>query len=160
MKVQPTDKHRLLFVCLGNICRSPAAEGIMQHLVDQVGRAEEFVIDSAGLGGWHIGMYPDPRMTEAARQKGYHLNSRARQIKAYDFDDFDLILCMDEGNRDRLMDLAPSIEAQEKIQLLSNYIPEEMHANEIPDPYYGGSQGFERVISLIEAACRNLLMQL
>lgn len=160
MKVQPTDKHRLLFVCLGNICRSPAAEGIMQHLVDQAGRAEEFIIDSAGLGGWHIGMYPDPRMTEAARQKGYHLNSRARQIKAYDFDDFDLILCMDEGNRDRLMDLAPSIEAQEKIHLLSEFLPEEMQVTEIPDPYYGGWNGFVRVVETIEKACQGLLDKL
>ena len=99
-------------------------------------------------------------MRTTARRHGYELKSWARQVKAYDFDDFDLILCMDQSNYDQLMNLAPSIEAQEKIQLLSNYIPKEMHANEIPDPYYGGSQGFERVILLIEAACRNLLMQL
>lgn len=149
----------LLFVCLGNICRSPAAEGIMRQMAEQAGRDDEFNIDSAGIGAWHVGDLPDPRMRETARRHGYLLNSRARQVKAYDFERFDLILCMDQSNFDRLMDLAPSIEAQRKIQLLSDYLPKEMHVDEIPDPYYGGQQGFERVIALIETACRNLLQQ-
>ncbi len=149
--------YKILFVCLGNICRSPAAEGIMKHMVAQAGREEEFYIDSAGIGPWHVGELPDERMRRTARQHGYELNSRGRQVKAYDFDDFDLILCMDRGNYDRLMDLAPTIGAQKKIQLLGDYLPDGLRTDEIPDPYYGGQQGFDRVIALIEQACRQLL---
>lgn len=155
MKHKP--RKRLLFVCLGNICRSPLAEGVMQHLVNQAGREEEFYIDSAGIGGWHVGQLPDPRMREMAKRYGYNLTSRARQFRSDDFNHFDGIYVMDEENYEDVLSRAPQGADIAKVQYLSQYLPKELARKEIPDPYYGGADGFRLVVELVEAACQNLL---
>ena len=142
---------RILFVCTGNICRSPTAEGVLRHLATQEGI--ELRIESAGTGDWHVGSPPDERAQHHARGRGYDLSAqRARQVRKSDFDDFDLILAMDRGHLRALERLAPP-EARHKVRLL-------IAGREVPDPYYGGSQGFERVLDLVEEACRDLLQEL
>ena len=152
------DKIRLLFVCLGNICRSPAAHGIMQELVDREGLSGRIFIDSAGIGGWHIGELPDPRMRRHASRRGYNLTHRARPIESDDFDYFDIIVAMDEGNRRNLMQLASSPQQQAKIVMMGDYIVKlRAHYDYVPDPYYEGAEGFELALDLLEDACGNLL---
>lgn len=151
---------RVLFVCLGNICRSPAAEGIFQHLVKEKGLQDEFIIDSAGTGGWHVGALPDSRMRAAAKARGISLTSRARQFVTEDFQRFDYILAMDESNFMNIMALKPTGKSPlAKVELMLNH-----HGNtplkNVPDPYYGGSQGFEEVLDLLEVACDNLLQKI
>jgi len=153
-------KHKILFVCLGNICRSPAAQGVMQRLVDERGLTDKFFIDSAGTGGWHIGDLPDRRMRVHARNRGYELTHRARTVTPDDFDDFDLIVGMDEGNRQSLLRLAATPEQERKIVMMGKYIRCNPHYDYVPDPYYEGSEGFELVLDLLEDACGNLLNQL
>lgn len=149
----------LLFVCLGNICRSPMAEGVMRHLVEQAQATAHFTIDSAGTYGGHAGQLPDRRMREAAHTRGYTLTHRSRQVVVEDFDRFDLIIAMDDNNYDNLRRLAPSPEAQNRIHRMATYLTR--HADDhIPDPYYGGAAGFTHVIDLLEDACQNLLDQL
>jgi protein-tyrosine phosphatase len=115
-------KYGVLFVCLGNICRSPAAQGVMQRLVDERGLSDRFFIDSAGTGGWHIGDLPDKRMRVHARPRGYELTHRARKVQAGDFEDFDLIVGMDAANVDDLRYLAATIEQQDKVVMMGDYI--------------------------------------
>lgn len=152
-------KHKILFVCLGNICRSPAAEGIMRSLVVRKGRAAEFVIDSAGIGGWHVGQLPDPRMRKHGRSHGYCFDSRARQFTVDDFARFDLIAVMDEENYEAVTGRARTVEEQQKVVRMASYLSRSQSAT-IPDPYYGGEQGFEHVIALLEDACEGLLRTL
>lgn len=142
---------RLLFVCLGNICRSPTAEGVMRHLVREEGLEDRVEIDSAGTGGWHVGSPPDERATEAARRRGIALAGSARRFSVEDFDRFDLILAMDSENLRDLRALAPDDEARSKVRLLRG--PD----LDVPDPYYGGDRGFEDVLDQVEEACRALL---
>lgn len=147
---------KILFVCLGNICRSPMAEGVMRRLVKEAGLEKEFVIDSAGTSGYHQGDLPDSRMRAHASRRGYNLTHRSRRVRTEDFYDFDLIIGMDDHNIDDLQERAPSTEAAGKIHQMTEYntrIP----ADHIPDPYYGGSSGFEHVIDLLEDACSGLL---
>ena len=146
-------KYSILFVCLGNICRSPAAQAVMQRLVDERGLTDRFYIDSAGIGAWHIGDLPDKRMRVHARARGYELTHRARQVRATDFDDFDLIVGMDATNVEDLRYKAATIEQQDK----GDYIRQFPHYDHVPDPYYEGSEGFELVLDLLEDACDNLL---
>ncbi len=153
-------KYNLLFVCLGNICRSPAAQAVMQHLVDERGLSDRFYIDSAGIGGWHIGDLPDKRMRVHARPRGYELTHRARKAQASDFDDFDLIVGMDAANVDDLHLLAPTIEQQDKVVMMGDYIRRFPHYDHVPDPYYEGSEGFELVLDLLEDSCDSLLDQI
>ncbi|HEX2071068.1 MAG TPA: low molecular weight protein-tyrosine-phosphatase [Thermoleophilaceae bacterium] len=150
---------RLLFVCLGNICRSPTAEGVMRHLLEQEGLVEAVELDSAGTGSWHVGHAPDERATAAARERGIALNGAARQVDAADFDAYDLILAMDRANHDDLLALAPDEDARERVKLLREYDPEAVAAGqlEVPDPYYGGADGFEDVFDLVTRACQGLL---
>lgn len=144
-------------MCLGNICRSPAAQGVMQRLVDERGLTDRFYIDSAGMGGWHVGDLPDKRMRVHARQRGYELTHRARKVRFSDFDDFDLIVGMDASNVDELCSMAATIEQQDKVVMMGEYIRQFPHYDYVPDPYYEGSEGFELVLDLLEDACDNLL---
>lgn len=150
------DKIKILFVCLGNICRSPAAEGVMRSIVDSEGRSERYEIDSAGTGNYHIGDLPDHRMRIHARRRGYELTHRCRQVTPSDFDDFDLIIAMDASNERNLRRIAPSPEAEDKIVMMADFIDIATRYDYIPDPYYEGAEGFELVLDLLESACRNL----
>jgi len=150
-------KYSILFVCLGNICRSPAAQAVMQRLVDERCLTDRFYIDSAGIGAWHIGDLPDKRMRVHARARGYELTHRARQVRAADFDDFDLIVGMDATNVEDLRYKAATIEQQDKVVMMGDYIRQFPHYDHVPDPYYEGSEGFELVLDLLEDACDNLL---
>ena len=153
---------RILFVCMGNICRSPTAEGVMRHLVREAGLEDEIVIDSAGTGGWHAGDPPDRRATAAARARGVTLEGGARQLTVDDFEAFDLLLAMDRDNLAGIRALAPDEDAAAKARLLREYDPTSAGAPDldVPDPYYGGPQGFETVLDQVEAACRGLLAEL
>jgi protein-tyrosine phosphatase len=144
---------RILFVCLGNICRSPTAEGVMRRLVEEEGLEDQIEIDSAGTGGWHVGAPPDQRATEAARRRGTTLSGAARRFDPADFDRFDLILAMDAENKRDLLALAPDDEARAKVRLFLS------GGRDVPDPYYGGAGGFEEVLDLVEEAARELLAE-
>lgn len=155
--MEKPSKYSVLFVCLGNICRSPAAQAVMQAMVDERGLTDRFYIDSAGIGGWHIGDLPDKRMRVHARPRGYELTHRARKARAADFEDFDLIVGMDATNVGDLRDLAATIEQQDKVVMMGDYIRLYPHYDHVPDPYYEGSEGFELVLDLLEDACAHLL---
>jgi protein-tyrosine phosphatase len=147
--------RRVLFVCLGNICRSPTAEGVMRRVVREEGLEDRIEIDSAGTGGWHVGAPPDARATEAAARRGTELSGAARRFDpGHDFDRFDLILAMDAENRRDLLALAPDDEARAKVRLLR------ADGLDVPDPYYGGDDGFEEVLDLVEEAARELVAEL
>jgi protein-tyrosine phosphatase len=150
---------RLLFVCLGNICRSPTAEGTMRVLVQQAGLGGQVTLDSAGTGGWHVGDPPDRRAVASARARGIELNGVAREVTRGDFDDFDLVLAMDRSNLRALRRLAPSDEARAKVRLLREFDPASAGAADldVPDPYYGAAGGFDEVLDLVQAACEGLL---
>ena len=150
-------KYSVLFICLGNICRSPAAQAVMQRMVDERGLTDRFFIDSAGIGGWHIGDLPDKRMRVHARPRGYELTHRARKVRSADFEDFDLIVGMDAANVDDLCSMAATIEQQDKVVMMGDYIRQYPNYDYVPDPYYEGSEGFELVLDLLEDACDNLL---
>lgn len=151
------DKKRILFVCLGNICRSPAAEGVMRDMVEKAGREDEFELDSAGLYGGHAGELPDRRMRVHAFQRGYNLTHHSRPVRSADFDDFDLIVAMDHSNYDRLRAFAPSVEAEEKVVRMIDFVKGFPRLDCVPDPYYEGAEGFELVLDLLEDGCANLL---
>ena len=144
-------KHRsILFVCTGNICRSPTAEGVLRAMAGAQGI--ELRIESAGIGDWHVGNPPDERAQHHAKDRGYDLSAqRARQVRPSDFTDFDLILAMDRGHLRALERMAPR-EHRHKLRLFAA-------GQDVPDPYYGGPEGFERVLDLVEAACRDLLQE-
>ncbi|MCJ8331543.1 MAG: low molecular weight phosphotyrosine protein phosphatase [Lentisphaeria bacterium] len=147
---------KVLFVCLGNICRSPSAEGIFQGLVDQANLSKEIKVDSAGTSSWHIGDPADTRMRATAKERGYDLTSRARSFGKKDFKDFDYILAMDETNYKDIVKLARSPEDEAKVELMTDYC--ESHTDTyVPDPYYGGADGFHYVIDLLEDATSSLL---
>jgi protein-tyrosine phosphatase len=155
---------RVLFVCLGNICRSPSAEGVMRSLVRESGLQEEIEIESAGTGGWHVGSPPDRRATAAAAGRGIALEGSARRVRAEDFDDFDLLLAMDRSNLGELRELARGEQQRAKVRLLREFDPAGAGAGagdlDVPDPYYGAGDGFERVLDLVQAACGGLLAQI
>lgn len=144
---------RILFVCLGNICRSPAAEGVMQHLLNKLQLEEMVAVDSAGTSSYHIGEPADRRMRHAARRRGVELHSRARMAHRQDFEDFDLIVAMDRDNRRELDRLLPG---SEKLCLLSDFLDDGFPVD-VPDPYFGGDEGFETVLDMLQAACPRLL---
>jgi len=162
---------RILFVCLGNICRSPTAEGVMRSLVEEQGLDGAIELDSAGTGGWHVGSPPDARATAAAAARGIALSGAARQVSGEDFERFDLILAMDRANERSLLRLAPDENARAKVGLLRRHDPAAGPASDpasdpapgedldVPDPYYGGPHGFEHVLDLIGAACAGLLAE-
>lgn len=150
------EKVRVLFVCLGNICRSPAADGIMQAIVAEHGDEARWEIDSAGTGGYHVGDLPDSRMRIHARRRGFELNHICRQVRYSDFDDFDLIIPMDANNETNLRRIASSIENEAKIVPMAKFINMSLRYDYIPDPYYEGAEGFELVLDLLQNGCANL----
>ena len=150
------DKKKILFVCLGNICRSSSAEGVMKHLIEQAGREDEFVIDSAGILSYHQGELPDSRMCAHAARRGYNLTHRSRPVRTDDFYNFDLIIGMDDRNIDELKHRAPDLETEAKIHRMTEYSRNKLY-DYVPDPYYSGADGFELVLDLLEDACAGLL---
>lgn len=159
-------KIAVCFVCLGNICRSPTAEGIFIHLVEQAGVGDRFVIDSAGTGAWHAGERADPRSRAEAKRRGVELPSIARQVVAGDFAKFDLLIAMDRRNRADLLGMArgePAREAElarNKVRLLREFDPLAPAEAEVPDPYYEGDRGFVEVFDICWRASEGLLAQL
>jgi protein-tyrosine phosphatase len=152
-------RHRLLFVCLGNICRSPMAEGVFRRIAEEEGVLHLFDIDSAGLGHWHIGQAPDTRAQKAARGRGIDISGQsARQVKHGDFARFDLLLAMDEGNLQELVQLAPA-GARHKVRRFLDFAPK-ARTKDVPDPFFGGPEGFDHALDLIEQAARGLLASL
>jgi len=149
----------ILFLCLGNICRSPMAEGIFLKILEREHAQERFNVDSAGLLSYHEGELPDSRMRFHAVKRGYNLTHRSRPIKKSDFDRFDLIIGMDAQNIRALNQLASNLEQRSKIRLMTDFC-QKIQATQIPDPYYGGDQGFENVIDLLEDACEGLFLEL
>jgi protein-tyrosine phosphatase len=148
--------YKLLFVCLGNICRSPSAEGIMNHLIQQRGLEQQITCDSAGTSSYHIGSPPDRRMTAAASKQGIKLEGEARQFDVTDFEEFDLILAMDQENYRNILALDRPGIYRHKVKLMCEFCRSHRD-REVPDPYYGGESGFDYVISLLLDACTGLL---
>ncbi len=156
--MEDNGKYKILFVCLGNICRSPAAEGVMKHIIKGRHHQDRFYIDSAGTYGGHSGELPDPRMRRAAARRGYLLDHHAQRFRSSMFEQFDLIVAMDDNNYYDLQEMAPSANDEEKIVRMADYC-RHYTASYIPDPYYEGADGFEHVLNLLEDACEGLLQE-
>ncbi len=152
----PQKEWRILFVCLGNICRSPAAEAILRALAERQGVSHRLMVDSAGTYGGHSGDLPDPRMRVAASHRGYQLTHRARQIRPADFDRFDRIIVMDDANYERVSRMAYDLEGLDKIYRMRDFA-RKYEISYVPDPYYEGADGFEYVLDVLEDACQGLL---
>lgn len=150
-------KHTVLFICLGNICRSPAAEGIMKSLVEKEGMSDDFFIDSAAIGSWHIGQLPDSRMRKCGAEHEYRFDSHARQFQKSDFQRFDLIVVMDNENYRAITSMASSQADKDKVVRIADYLTHHREYTTVPDPYYGDYSDFELVIELLEDACQGLL---
>jgi protein-tyrosine phosphatase len=187
-KVANGEKIKVLFVCLGNICRSPAGEAVMLEVAKELGMSDCWEIDSAGTGDYHIGDLADPRMRQHAAKRGIRLLHRCRQVRSTDFDYFDIILAMDDSNRRNLLNLSPTVDTDAKILPISAFFtagplapaaeaPSKAHSNKgvaskaaaydatsgydyVPDPYYSGAEGFELVLDMLAIACRNLALLL
>lgn len=155
-----TGKTRICFVCLGNIVRSPLAENMFHHLARQAGLEHTYILESAGTGAWHTGEPPDVRMRRVAAQHGLVYDGKARQFVRSDFERFDWIIAMDIGNRRDLLRLSPSPEHVGKIHLMRAFDPLGGADASVPDPYYGGLDGFEEVYAIIERSCTGLLQAL
>jgi protein-tyrosine phosphatase len=154
---QPQSPIRVSFVCMGNICRSPTAEAVMRHLVNQAGLDHAIAVDSAGTGSWHVGEPPDRRSQAVGQRRGIPLGGRARQFSRSDFARFDYILAIDREIQEELQQMAPNPEARAKVHLLRAFDPASPRDADVPDPYYGGSEGFEQVFDLCQTACQGLL---
>ena len=150
---------KILFVCLGNICRSSSAEGIMLRLLEQAGMENEVKVDSAGILSYHQGELPDARMRMHAARRGYNLVHRSRPVRTEDFYDFDMIIGMDDRNIDDLRELAPSPEEEKKIYRMCDFSVKKV-VDYVPDPYHGGDSGFENVLDILEDTCGGLLEML
>lgn len=168
-RLESNKVKKILFVCLGNICRSPMAETVMRRIVEEEGRGADFEIDSAGLIGYHEGEPADERMRAHAARRGYRITHLSRPIQESDFRYFDLIIGMDEANMDKLHRLSPDLETDGKLRRMTDFcreafvaeagrriFPGKGRVDHVPDPYYGGEQGFEHVIDILEDACRGL----
>lgn len=150
-------KHTVLFICLGNICRSPAAEGIFKAKVDARGLSDRFYIDSAGIGNWHVGQLPDSRMRRCGALHGYRFDSRARQFQKSDFQRFDHIVVMDRENYRAVTSMAATDADRQKVSICADYLTAHREYTTVPDPYYGDEKDFELVITLLEDALEGLL---
>ena len=156
MPATPERKFRILFICMGNICRSPAAEIVFHHLLETEGLTDRISTDSAGTIGYHEGNPPDPRMSETLRKRGYRIFGKSRPICPEDLTDFDLLLVADRENLRDVLALAKHGQSTDHVKLLTDYCTSH-DANHVPDPYYGGNKGFEQVADLVEDACEGLL---
>jgi protein-tyrosine phosphatase len=150
----------ICFVCLGNICRSPLAQGVFETLVKEEGLQDRIIISSAGVGNWHVGNSPDPRMQQTAHEHGIQLNSRARQFQDSDFKQMDLVLAMDHSNLSALEQMRPSKEIEDKLFLFRTFDPQHNNDFDVPDPYYGGGKGFETVYQIVKRTCPKVLEHL
>ena len=148
--------YKLLFVCLGNICRSPSAENIMNQLIAEAGLSSKIVCDSAGTSGYHIGAPPDRRMNLAAKKRGLELQGQSRKLKPTDLENFDLILAMDRANYQDIIYLDREGKYEDKVRMMCDFATVKAD-REVPDPYYGGADGFDYVIDLLYDACAGLL---
>jgi protein-tyrosine phosphatase len=156
----PAPPTRICFVCLGNICRSPTAAAVMIHLVAEAGLSQRIEVESAGTAGWHVGEGPDTRAAAEARRRGLPMRHTAQQFTPRDFARFDLVLAMDDENRRNLLAIAPDEHAAGKVGMLLRYDALSEPGAAVPDPYYGGPEGFAYVFDLVERACRGLLDEL
>ncbi|MCI5875539.1 MAG: low molecular weight protein-tyrosine-phosphatase [Prevotella sp.] len=147
----------MLFVCLGNICRSPAAQAVMEQMAERAGLADQITVDSAGVGDWHVGQLPDARMRRHGARRGYAVDHRARRFVPADFDRFDYIIVMDEGNYRAISAQARDDADRAKIVRMSSYLPADGRYDSVPDPYYGDGSDFELALDLIESACGRML---
>ncbi len=147
----------VLFVCLGNICRSPLAEGVFRHLLDEKGLADRFRVDSAGTGSWHVGESPDHRAMRSAATHGVTLTGHARQVQPEDFHRFDYMVAMDQPNLSHLQKYRKGVGGDALLFLLREFDREGGPGAEVPDPYYGGPNGFEEVYDMVDRSCRGLL---
>ena len=156
----PRTPFHVLFVCLGNICRSPAGENIFRHQVKKAGLENEIVIDSAGTHNFHTGKRPDQRMCDTLTSRGIASNGSARQFKAADFQKFNLILTMDDENYDNVSRLAKDATDLAKVKMFTSFctLPENQ-TPDVPDPYYGGEEGFEKVVDMLEDGCSQIIRQ-
>lgn len=158
--------YRIATVCLGNICRSPMGEAVISSYVVKAGLSDLVSVDSGGTGGWHVGDRPDPRALATLREHGYAVDHRGKQVDASWFADYDLLLAMDSSNYERLMSLAPSESAQKRVRMMRSFDPTLAHRDpgdpelDVPDPYYGNDDGFERVLVMLESATAGLVAQL
>lgn len=152
---------RVLFVCSGNICRSPTAEAVFRALLEERGLEGQVEVDSAGTGSWHVGAAPDERSARAAAARGIELRGRARQVEPTDFEEFDLLVAMDAGHAAELRALAPDEPAVAKVHLLREYDAEAVAAGDtdVPDPYYDGAEGFELVLDMVDRGARGLIAE-
>ena len=149
-------KKRVLFVCLGNICRSPSAEAVFRHQLENRGLSDGFIVDSAGTSAWHAGERADARMRKHAKKRGIELTSISRQFLREDFDSFDYIIAMDGENMDELKKLARNPGDAAKLHFMTDF-SRKYNYNHVPDPYYGGDEGFELVLDLLEDASEGLI---
>lgn len=154
-----SNKYKILFVCLGNICRSPAAQGIMEKMIADRGLQDRFYVDSAGTYGGHNGSLPDERMRIHARRRGYELTHLSRQVTGHDFETFDLIVIMDKNNLHGLRCMKDVVD-EHKVVEIARYLRMHPGHDSVPDPYYDGAEGFELVLDLLEDACHGLLDEL
>lgn len=155
-----TGKIRVCFVCSGNICRSPTAEGVFKKLVADAGLAHAFHVESFGIGAWHVGERPDPRTIRAAEARGYRLESRAQHWKAHHFERFDYIVAMDRTHVTSLVRMATSDAMKAKISLARDHVSDGPRGEDVPDPYYGELEGFDEVVDICLEACAALLASL
>lgn len=152
-------EYHILFVCLGNICRSPAAEGILKKHLKEKKLDDRISVDSAGTSGYHIGDLPDSRMRQHGARRGYKFDSLSRKFTSLDFDNFDIIIAMDDNNYHNIIRTAPDLESEKKVYRMVDFSLKYGH-DHIPDPYYSGADGFELVLDLLEDACEGLINKL
>jgi len=149
------EKKHVLFVCLGNICRSPMGEGLFLHLLEERNLSDKYVVDSAGTANYHVGERPDNRMLRTAEEHGVYLPSKARHAVSSDFKDFDVILAMDQSNYDNLNQIKPNDATADLLKMRD--FDEENKGGDVPDPYFGGADGFEEVFQILKRSCNNLI---
>lgn len=160
MNTKTASRTKILFICLGNICRSPAAHGVFQKMIDSRGLSDRFEVDSAGVGNWHVGQLPDSRMRRHGAQRGYCFDHHARQFGRDDFSRFDIIVVMDESNYKTITSMARTDAERNKVIRMADYFVHYTGQGSVPDPYYGGDSDFDFALDLIEDGCEGMLQKL